>query len=407
MGWLEYISGPLSRERFAHRVIADLQAAGDDRQATFDVHEFRLSFYVNDEAVGYANLGNLYSEYVATAGRDHERFFRHAVRSLLATHKPLPEDYTDAQHDILLGVRNRSYFALAEMQSFVTPGAQLSWPHQTLGEHLGVGLVYDLPEAMVMLQGSHLESWGVTFYEVMENALNNLGGLDAGFAAIDDHTYISTTSDHYDASRMLIAELVAELKVKGDPVALLPNRDRLIVTGAGDSRGLETAALVAQQLITHPRPVTGHAFRYHDEEWTPWLPTKDHPAYRLFKSLTLGTRQQDYRQQACLLQDWVSAGALDPCEIAEFRVHESGTRQPPFSYCVWREGLTVLLPKVDRICFLRDNQEANSPLVEGVNVSWAKAERAVSVWLQEEEHFYPVRYRTRGFPTEEVLSAFS
>ena len=405
MGWFEFFTGSLSQEGFAQRVITDLRAAGDHRQATFEAADFRLAFHGDGQQIGCADLRNLYDEYVSAAVKDRDRFFRHAVRSLLAAHKPLPTDYEDARHDVLLTVRNRSYFSLPEIQDFITPGAQLLWPHQIVGEHLGVGLVYDLPEVMVMLQASHLDAWDLTFYEVYENALNNLHGIDAGFAAIDDHSYISTTEDHYDASRIVLSELIAELKVKGDPVVLLPNRDRLIITGTEDRQGLETSARVTQQLITQPRPVTGFAFRLLEHEWTPWLPDADHPAFRLLKSLAIGTRKEDYRQQRQLLDDWVAAGALDRCDPVEFCVHASGTRQPPFSYCVWQEGRTSLLPKTDRICLLRSGQLTNHPLVEGVNVSWDRAKRIVGPLLVEYDQFYPVRYRTQGFPLPDQLVA--
>jgi hypothetical protein len=402
MGWFDQFSGPLSEEKFASRLMDQLVEAGDRRQATFDASRFQLQFRQAGQDVGYANLRNLYDEYLTHAARDRDKFFRFAVRSLLASHKPLPDDYRDAACDILVTVRNRSYFSLLEMRNWISADPHFSWPYQPLGEHLGIGLTYDLPEAMVMLQNLHLHDWGVSFYEVYERALGNLAEIDATFSTIDDHSYVSATGDHYDASRMLLPELIQELKVVGDPVAMIPNRDRLLLTGSDDVAGIESVALIAQQLLAHPRPLTGVAFVYRNEEWQTWLPHPDHPAYATLKSLGLQTLHQDYQEQTHLLGMWLSQTEPE-ARAAEFRLHGAEAKQPPISYCVWQEGQTWLLPRSDRVCLLPAGKRTHHPLVEGLNCSWEQMERIAGDLLEEQE-MYPVRYRVREFPTAQQLS---
>ena len=407
MNWFDHITGKLSPERFARRLIDELGDAGDRRSISFDAAQFQLRFAVDGQEMGFANLRNLYSEYQSLPAKDRDQFFSFATRSLLAAHKPIPEDFDDARYDVLVTVRNRSYFSLPELRNELSrfrdsDSQPLEWPHQTLADQLAVGLVYDLPEAMLMLQASHLNEWGVTFYEVYESAVSNLSEMDATFATIDDHSYVSNSSDHYDASRMILADLVAELEVIGDPVALIPNRDRLIVTGSEDTHGLETAALISQQLIEHPRPISGQAFIQRDAEWSPWLPDTDHPAFTTLKSMALATMLNDYENQQQIID--LSEEDAETSKVVAYRVHESGTRQPPFSYCVWQEDGPYLLPKTDRVCFLRKSEETDHPLVESTNVTWADAIRVVGHLLQEQPDTYPVRYRVLGFPNRQQLS---
>lgn len=111
--------------------------------------------------------------------------------------------------------------------------------------------------------------WGITFYEAYETAYTNLIETEAAFTTIEDHTYMSSTGDNYDASRMLIPELIAELKVLGEPVVMVPNRDRLFVTGSEDPEGLATMVLLAEHALTQPRPMTGIAMMWNGEEWSP------------------------------------------------------------------------------------------------------------------------------------------
>ncbi len=357
MSWFDTWLGPLSEQKFAQRLIELLHQAGDVREATYDAVSFQLRFRHDKRDVGYANLRNLYAEYVNHATRDREPFFRFAVRSLLASHKALPDEFADARSDILATVRHRAYFSLLELRNWVSGNPDFNWPYRPLAEHLGVGLAYDLPEAMVMLQSVQLTEWDVSFYEVYEQALQNLSQIDATFTTIDDHAYASSSGDHYDASRMLLPELISELTVIGDPVVMLPNRDRMLVTGSQDRQGLETVALVAQQLLSHPRPVSGFAFVLREDEWSPWLPDPDHPAYSTLRSTGLRTLQHDYQQQRKLLQVWLAQHQSD-VHAAEFRTHGAGVRQPPTSFCVWQQGRPALLPRTDRICFLRTTKRS-------------------------------------------------
>jgi hypothetical protein len=386
----------MSHDAFAQKLMQKLRDAGDQRQARYDKVEFRLLFYREGRSIGYANLRNLYQEYCSRSLVDRSHFFQHATRSLLASHKTLPVDFPDAKVDVLLSVRNRSYFSLIELQNQLNGKGELSWPYLPLAEHLGVGLVYDLPEAMLMLQQSHLDDWGVSFYEAYEAAYLNLSESEAAFATLEERTYMSTTGDNYDASRLLVPELIEALKVDGHPVVMIPNRDRLFVTGSEDTEGLATMVLLAEHALSQPRPMSGMALWWNGEEWSTWLPDPGHPTYANFRSAALTTTGMDYRDQLPLLQRL--AEEREPhVQVAEFKLHYGAAEQPSFSYCVWREGQTCWLPKTDRVCLLRHDQESDHPLVEGVNVTWEALEAANGT-LEPVADFYPPVYHATHFP---------
>lgn len=404
MGVFDRISRPLSPDGFAERLIVDLAKAGDPRLAEYDSTGFLIRFRTEGRETGYASLRNLYDEYLTHAGRDRDQFFRTAVRSMLASHKAVPDDYEDARADILVSVRNRSYFSFFELQGQADNG-NYQWPYQAIGEHLGVGIVYDLPEAMVMLQSVHLEDWGVSFYELLEDGLSNLGELAATFTTIDDHSYVSTTGDHYDISRILLPDLIQELEINGDPIILAPNRDRLLLTGSEDRRGIETVALVAERLLSHPRPMTGMAFRLCENEWQPWLPNQEHAAYAKLKTIAQRTAQTDYRDQCELLRnDLARRGSR--LDVADYRVHGAGVKQPTISYSIWREGRDTLLPKTDRVCLLRHDEQTDHPLVESINVSWDDFYHVAGELLSDTD-YYPSRTRTNDFPNSRQLAQLS
>jgi len=71
-------------------------------------------------------------------------------------------------------VRGRGYFDLTCLRAELETGKKQDWPYQPIGEHLAAGLVYDLPGALRVIRQEDLDEWGVTFYEAMEVALENL-----------------------------------------------------------------------------------------------------------------------------------------------------------------------------------------------------------------------------------------
>ena len=154
-----------------------------------------------------------------------------------------------------------------------------------LGEHFGVALVYDLPDAMRSIPQANLDAWGLTLYEVLEIARENLATLPAKFIGPQsgDGVYLSATGDNYDASRILSPELIGQFQVKGDPVAMIANRDNLIVAGADDATGLDAMLKMAAEALQQLRPISSVAVRFDGEEWVPWLPGISHPLYKQFR----------------------------------------------------------------------------------------------------------------------------
>ena len=120
-------------------------------------------------------LTNAYTEYCCRPLADRSRVVRHYVRNWFSAAKEMPEDFEDVRPDLLPVVRSRSHFEINNLE--VVGGIPLNWPYEVLGEHFGIGIVYDLPESMRSISQGSLDAWGVTFYEALEAAMENLLSL--------------------------------------------------------------------------------------------------------------------------------------------------------------------------------------------------------------------------------------
>ena len=73
------------------------------------------------------------------------------------------------------------------------------------------GLVYDMPDSMKSITNKELNLWGVTFYEVLETARENLVQLQPRIIGPNEGegTYVFTTNDGYDSTRLILLDLIS------------------------------------------------------------------------------------------------------------------------------------------------------------------------------------------------------
>ena len=344
MGILDMFSSkPPSRDKFARMIMDGVRQAGETGDIVYDRDQFRLS--VNGESGTRLFLDNAYQEYCAAAKKDRLLLLKRFCRSWFLTSKEMPGEYEDAKPDLLPAVRARSYYENASLHMLAEGKSGASWPQQIVGEHLAVTLVYDLPEAMRSVNQEDLDGWGVTFYEAMEAARENLLRLPHSFIGPEEGegVYLSATNDNYDASRLLLLDTIRQLRVKGDHVAMIPNRDTLIVTGSEDVKGLDGMIALAKDALGKPRPMSGLALRLDGDDWVPWMPAAPHPSYGEFRLLQVQSFGQSYEEQKAVLDRLHEKTGKD-IFVGSFSVMRRTDTGGLVSFCVWSKGVLALLP---------------------------------------------------------------
>jgi hypothetical protein len=399
MNMLDRLFGSPSRERFARLVMAGIRRAGDRRKIHFDREQFRLRPEGHDVAV--MNLSNVYAEFCAAGKALRPKLLANVVRNWFADRRSLPEAFEDLHPDLLPTVRSRAYFEFALLQLKLEGGAHVDYPQQILAEHLAIGLVYDLPDSMRTIVAQDLENWGVTFYEALEAACMNLRQKeDPVFVSSHDGVYLSATGDNYDATRLILTDMVHQFDVRGDVIAMVPNRDTLIVTGSDSLLGLKTMAARAKQALAEPRPISMVALRLAEGEWSEWLPPVGHALYAELAMLRLQSLGQQHAEQKELLDAYYEKTGQDTF-VATFSAAQNTQSGEVNSYCVWSAGVESLLPKTDLVYFFRPGRsETDGALVAAA--AWKKVERALGSLLEPLE-LYPQRFRVREFPTAAQL----
>jgi hypothetical protein len=274
--------------------------------------------------------------------------------------------------------------------------SKLEIPEYEIGTHLVASLVYDLPEMMKSINKEQLDKWGVSYYEALEIARENLEQASFAYAQIGDGCYASATGDSYDACRLLLPAQIGRFQVKGDRIAMVPNRDSLLVTGSDDTVGLQIMADLAAKSREDPRPMVPIPIRWDGDAWVDWLPDRNHTASARFYDLARHYFLEVYSDQKQMLERLHEQQGTDVFVATYTLVKKTDDSQ--YSYAVWANGVKTLLPQAEWVMFVRGEDDLAAV------AQWERVQQLVGRLMEPTEH-YPARFLVQDFPTDAELEA--
>lgn len=379
----------ISKQAFAEMVMERLREAGEKKSITYQAESFSLRGETEQ-----IFLTNFYHEYCSTSPENQDQVIRHGIRAWFGAHREMPEEFNDAKPDVLPAVRSRGFFESSRLQSKIDPKSWVFCPYKPLGEHYGIGVVFDLPESMAFITERFLADWNITFEEVLDAAIANLRELPVKILgpASGKGSYAFLSNDGYNASRIIFLSESGHFNVEGNLIAAIPNREELFVTGSEDEHGLQSMLKFLTEGMQKPRPISGIVLCHDGEDWSPWLPDQSHPLYCEYRECFLKSLGEEYSTQKELLDKHHAELGKD-IFVANYGGLVGRVDNQPFSYSVWGEGIDTLLPLTDLFAIVDSAGK----------VSLVGADKAVQVvgHLMEPTDYYPLRYRVRQFPTEE------
>jgi hypothetical protein len=194
------------------------------------------------------NVRSLYASYFKAPG-DRDALIRKWIDSLTMD---VPEhSWSEAQPILRPTLKNAEYLAHVQkqMQKNTTPDSLPSAPF--VGD-LSVIVMRDLPGTVVGVTQINLDAWGVTFEQVMKQAIDNLNmmsfppvsnallaGGTAKKGAVQEEVGLVFEGDHLSATWLVIERFrdYVTQRLQGDYVVSVPVRNRLVAIRA-DEPGL-------------------------------------------------------------------------------------------------------------------------------------------------------------------------
>jgi hypothetical protein len=228
-------SGKPSQRQFAEMASAAFEKSGLPG-LTYRESDFALKIPGRDATIF---LHNSYTNYCAVPRSGRQEVLSKLVASF-ASIPEIPSDFGSARKNLMPVIRDEAHEGMIRLMGEREPDDPgLARQYKPFAKGLLAGLAYDIEHSSSSVNFKTLQSWDVDLDQAFAVAKENLwdGTRPDGFEGASG-VYWSRWGDSYDSSRMLLTELIYRLSVDGDPVAFVPNRDTLLVTGANNIAGL-------------------------------------------------------------------------------------------------------------------------------------------------------------------------
>ena len=386
------LSSKPSRTQFVKIVVRALEKAGIENVEEI-TDEFALKVGDGKSTIF---LSNIYANYSGASRKMRPAVLTEFISGAAAIPSlpAIPAEFASAKPGLMPAIRDAAYFSIMQLMDRKDgkdrPGLEVVTKPFVGG--LKVALAYDTELNITSINRESFEKWGVSLEQAFSAAKDNLWErTDPGQVAGQGGVYWSQWGDSYDSSRLLLTEMIYRLSVDGDPVAFVPNRNELWLTGTNNSAGL--AAILRDGMESHfnrGHPLSPDLYVLLDGTWKVYVP--EDPSLRdAWMKIKRRRDAIDYAQQQELLNAIHERENVD-IYVASYMIFErkDGLTR---SACVWTKGVDSSLPRAENISFVVDPDGGDHFVV-----SWEAAAPIVGNLLEEEAEFVPVRYRVREFP---------
>ncbi|CAB3761326.1 hypothetical protein [Paraburkholderia humisilvae] len=388
MKFFDRFRAPPNEKKYAELYMSALKSLGDTRAWKYEENRNRL---VCGDA-GVVNLHNMYREFIAVSKPERADALARQARAMMQHY--IPSDLAEARPRLRPVIRSATERAVTFLQLEDSPTRQ-EIAFRPLCDNIEIGIAYDNEFSIARLSESKLREWNVTFDEVYDIAIDNLRiESSKPFLRLKNGVLASQYGDHYDASRLLIPDLLYRQGISGEPVVMAPNRTTLLLTGDTNTAGFETMLQISEEALAQPRPLPPLMLRWDGRRWQRFIP--DGLASKLHE-LRVRDLAADYQDQLAYLNERHQKKGIDIFS-AQFMMLKKPSGNLT-SACAWTKGVHSLIPETDIVALVQ-LEPAQSALVP-----WSELVRECGHLMRRTEHV-PVRYEVSGFPDDAVFQSF-
>jgi hypothetical protein len=398
LGIFDFFRFPPSPEKFARLVLRAFADAGNSEPLHYDANDFRL--LSADGKSHVHNLHNVYREYQAAPRARRRAIIDIYVRAFQMS--GLPATFADARGALLPLVRGRAtleFIRLKGLGGVSEPSPDASAPFSADSV---IMLAYDSELSIQTLSGDTLRDWGVSFDEALAVAIENLRDITVShFEQIAPGVHMGAWDDAYETSRILFPDIFYQLEVGGEPLMMMPTRNRLLVASANDHGAQLRMLTLAHEMAEEGRIVSALMYRFEHGKPVEHVPT-DVDVLASLDELKRSYLAEDYASQKRLLDEQYAQDGTDVF-VASYQLLRKEDGGNTISYGVWAESVDTLLPEVDMVALVA---HAEGDETETSFVAWTEL-RAHVKELSLSEEGYPARYRLKNFPSKELIAGLA
>lgn len=398
MSWLSNLfgGGKPDENKFGAIVDKHLREHGAVQgRLVYDQTEFAIKVVAEDGAVSRSYyLRNAYEDYCRSAPQNRE--------SVLAAYFQAPPEVPDSLHDaithIMPRLQVRTFFDSILLQSRLgaVPSQDQGFAYRIIANHFAAALIYDTERHVSYVPSQKYAAWGTTFDELFERALVNLDRVTPEpFQRTQEGLYYSHYQDTHDATRILLKARISECRLNGRPVAVMPNRNRLLLAGENDHTA-QKAMLdqISQALKDESRPQPVYPIVFDGTNWQFWQTPPENPHAEEFKRIVAMALSEEYSTQKQYL-DAINEKEQKDTFVANLMLFQN-QHGKVHSVATITEGIASMIPKAEQIAFVK-------PPDSSAIFPWDEAAALLGQRLSPIDGLWPPRFFVDSFPTEAEL----
>jgi uncharacterized protein YtpQ (UPF0354 family) len=400
LGILDRFRRTLSQDDFAALVMRRAKVVAPHPSTRYDAGAFQIHFDSADGGPIVMNLHNAFHDALRAPRKQRIDIVDTYLANLTADHSEKSAE--DSLAMLMPVVRDAAMFASVTLSARLSDDASAatSLILRHFADDLSVALVLDSEHATTTVNSKSLASWGLDDEAAFARALSNLRDRTSD-AGMERHggIWISTWHDVYDASRALLTDMIHRLSVHGEPVAVIPSRNHLFVTGSLDDEGIANiASLAADVLEGETRPLSGQLIVLRNGAWTPFKGNVPPDTARRLNLARYKRLVGTYADQKELLEK-VYEKELIAHFVATYDAFEMTDTKQFVGSAQWTRDVETLLPRCDVLWLYCDRRN------EVLHIEWDEAAAYIPELATPVEDLQPPRYLLTDFPDDAAYEA--
>ncbi len=384
------------QDEFGLAIFSEYRLLGGEQILEFRKKEFSIV-----SAQRTLDLSLYFPDYLHSYDDQRAKVIHAAASSLIEGYPG--ENFGNFANDLLPCVRERFYFDTYCLKQRLETGVDVQppFPGIPVTEFHTAYVVLDNASTIKFLTNEMLASKGKKMGEAFSIAVKNLTKISSSpLTKIEPGVFRATWSDGYGPCRLLLKGLFTSLPVKGAPVVAIPNRDTVFATGSEELEGHSGFFERVVEALDNHRCLTPHLLTWKDERWITWIPPEESPRYNDLMGLRNASLRDNYNAQQQILED-IFRKEKNSIYPATYTAVRNSVNDRAMSYCVWRRGHQILLPKTDFIMFSEgENPEQQRTICMA---AWDEVVESVGHLMQVQPNLFPKRFHVDAFPNIETL----
>ncbi|WP_407157807.1 hypothetical protein [Bradyrhizobium sp. STM 3557] len=191
--------------------------------------------------------------------------------------------------------------------------------------------------------------------------------------------------------------------IHGAPIVTVPGRNVFYLTGTQNPAGVARLLDIASSAAELPHACSPSLLQWNDERWIE-EPLADQRLEWRRREILQHQLAADYHEQKQLLDQYHDQQGRDVF-VASVMLYRAKVSRATFSVATLPSGTTgTLLPRADRLVFVKPAAGATQKVDDMADVSWPDAISMVGHLFAPVPHLYPPRFRALGFPDAEAWS---